>query len=408
MKKIAIFIMLVTGLIMAVGVVAGCGGNGGGEAPSAKVDKAIQKNPDIKSGRIDFEVNISGSGNLAALSGDTTAGGGSQNFSLGISGAADFDNNDPANPKAKGAVTFTGLSELIAQMGAASGDTSGFDMSSITDQIASFLKDVEFVAVDNKLYLKLAGTWYDMGDASSMGDLGGLGALGGAGGLGGSLGTSTSADTQCFENAMKDPVKISADKLFKNLSEVGSEKIEGTDTTHYKAEVDIDKAIATFSEIAKSCGQPEAAGGLEGGQAQLSQFFKATTVEMWIDKDNIMRQAKISAEIDPKAISDVGSAMGGSLGGTDTTSSSGLESLKLEASVKLSKIGESFDIQKPEGQISKIEDLLGGLTGLGGLGGTSGLGDTSGLGGLEGLEGLGGTGTDSSGFGGNDIATPSY
>jgi len=404
MKRITFLFMFVASLLLAVGVVAsGCGGSGGSsEAPNVLVDKAIQKNPDVKSGHIDYTINIEGAGDLSSLSG--SSGGGSTSFKIGMTGGADFDNSNQAAPKAKGTITFTGLTDLINQMSQSSGSTAGLDLSSMSEQISSFLKDMEFVAVDNKVYLKLAGTWYDLGDASSASsDLSGLGALGGATGMGGisSLGTTTDADTQCFENAMKDSSKFGSDKLFKNLTTVGSEKIDGTDTTHIKADVDLAKTVQTISDISKSCGQAEASGGLEGGSAQISKLFKTLTVEMWIDNDNMTRQVKITMEVDPAAVSDVASGLGGSLG-TDTTSATpGLESLKIDVSVKLSKVGEQFDIQKPSGQISKIEDLMGGLLG-------SSLGDTSGLGGLG---GLGGTSTDSgssdSGFS-TDVPTPSY
>ena len=209
-------------------------------------------------------------------------------FKIGINGGMDFDNSNQASPKAKGTVTLTGLSDLISQMSQSSGSSSGIDMSGIADQISSYLKDMEFVSVDKKVYVKLAGTWDDLGDAASASsDLGGLGALGGVsglGGVGGSTGTSTNAaDTQCIENAMKDPAKFSSDKMFKNLSEAGSEKIDGVDTTHFKADIDMDKTIATLTELGKSCGQPEAAGGLEGSTAQMSKLFKTLNVELWIE-----------------------------------------------------------------------------------------------------------------------------
>lgn len=415
MKRIIFLVMFVASLLLAAGiVVAGCGGGDGtGEAPAARIDKAIQKNPDIKSGHVDYDVNVEGAADLSSLSGSSTSSGGGSptSFKLGISGGMDFDNSDQASPKAKGTVTLTGLSDLVSQMGQTSAGSSGIDTSGMADQISSFLKDLEFVSVDKKAYVKMAGTWYDLGDAASASsDLSGLGALGGVSGLGGvgdSMGTSTNAaDTQCIENAMKDPAKFSSDKLFKNLTETGSESIDGVDTTHFKAEIDMDKTIATITEISKSCGQPEAAGGLEGSTAQMSKLFKTLNVDLWIDKDNLTRQVRITMEVDPAAVSDVASGLGSSLGGASTTSSSsGLESLKIDATVKLSRTGEQFDIQKPSGDISKIEDLLGGMMGSS-LGGASDLGDTSGLGGLSGLEG---TSTDSSGgFGiGSDIVTSS-
>jgi hypothetical protein len=77
----------------------------------------------------------------------------------------------------------------------------------------------------------------------------------------------------------------------KSVTTVGKETIRGTETTHYKAVVDINKAMA---------GKPEAVRAkLQGYQKALGAKFTDLPVEVWIDKDN--RPAKFSYTMDMPA-----------------------------------------------------------------------------------------------------------
>lgn len=357
MKKL---LAIWAGLLLAAAllVAAGCGQ----ASPGETVDKAIQTSQDVKSEHIDFDVSLEVTGDASALGPELE---GVLPLVMKVTGGVDADNTDPDNPKAKGTVSFEGMEKILSSLQQAEGTADAQTQLGL-DLIGGALSDLEFVTVDKKAYFKVAGTWYELGDASAF-DMTGLNLSG------------TDTNTQCYQDAMKDPAKFGSDKVFTNLQEVGEEKIDGTDTRHFRADIDLDKTLTALTEIARGCGDAEAAGGLEGGSTQLKSFFRTLQAEMWIDKDNNFRQVKINIEADPQALADLAASMGGSTGAT----TGGLDALKLNVTLKFSQFGAQFDITKPEGEIMNLEDLMSSS-----LGGSLGLGGTSGLEGLEGLEGL--------------------
>jgi hypothetical protein len=338
--------VLLIGFILIVAIaLGGCGQ----ESTNQTVDDAIQESQNVKSQHADFNLDLLVTGDFSSL------GPQFQNLKeirLGVAGGADVDNRDTENPKAKGNLRFEGLQQLLGSLIPPEGADAQTQMG--INLLGSLLSDVEFVVVDKRAYVRLAGTWYDAGDASSLSE------LGGGLNLGGLNPGEAGANAQCYQDAMRDPSRFGADKLFSNLQEVGEETIDGADTRHLTADVDLDKTLTAAAEIARSCGDAEAAGGIEGGKQELISIFRTLAVEMWIDNDNNFRQVKLSIEIDGKAIN-------------------------LDANVKLSRFNEEFGITKPEGNIQKLEDLLGGLgSSLGVPGGTSAPGGMSGLEGLAG------------------------
>ena len=52
-----------------------------------------------------------------------------------------------------------------------------------------------------------------------------------------------------------------------DIQEADEEKINGTDTRHLKANLDIDKTLTEMASILRDCGGAESAGGLEAARA---------------------------------------------------------------------------------------------------------------------------------------------
>jgi hypothetical protein len=367
-------VALLAALLFSTVIASGCGS----EDPSQKIDKAITKSGDIKSGHVDYDLKIDVKGDASALGSEFE---GLLPLSLGVKGGVDFAKKDNDKVAAKGNVQIEGLDQIMQSLAASQGSTDATTTLGV-GMISSFLSDLQFVIIDKTLYLKLAGSWYKT-DASSVGDMADLS---------GAAANAGDVDTACMQNAMKDSSKFGAAKIMSNIQEVGKETINGTDTTHIKAELNLDGALTATADAMRSCGDSEAAGSLEAGKTELNSMFKTKSIEMWIDGDNNMVRVKVDVQLDPKAISDLAGSMAG---GTSTTDgASGLDSIGVSMTLTMSKINESMDIQKPEGNIMDLEDLFGSSLGSDLLGGS----DISGLEGLEGLDsGTSTTGTSTSG-----------
>ncbi|MHB1391441.1 MAG: hypothetical protein ACYCXF_09510 [Thermoleophilia bacterium] len=361
MKKLMV---LLFSLMLVVGIVAvtGCGSSA---PPSDTVDKALTQAQSFTSEHVDYEVNLGIKGDLSSLGAQFSSLG---DLNFAVKGGADIDNRNADSPKAQGTLAVTGLDEIMKGLAGAGGaSATATQTQKSLSLIAGYLSDMQFVVVDKTAYAKMAGSWYNMGNTSSLSSLGST--------TGVDL-SSTASNSKCYKDAMKDTSKFGSDKIMKNLSEVGSENVDGTDTTHFKADIDLSKTLTALADIARGCGNSQGAGGLEGGQQQLTSMFRTFTMEMWVDKDNNMRQVKINMDIDGKAIGNAASSMTGS-----TTTTGGLDSITIDITARFSRFGEDFSIAKPEGTILKLQDLLG----------SSGLGSS--LGGLSGLSGPSGTST---------------
>jgi hypothetical protein len=371
MKKL---LMAWAGLMLVAALVAfGCGN----PSPSETINDAMTKSQDVKSEHVDFDVNLKVSGDASALGAELA---GILPLDLNFSGGADIDNNDPESPKAQGNLKLEGINDLLSSLAGASGESDAETQMGL-NLIGGMISEIDFVLVDQTAYAKLAGSWYNLGDASEITDVAGMSGI--------NLDTS-GGDTKCLEDAMKDPSKFGADQVFSNISEESGEQIDGTDTRHFTADVDIDKTVNSLAAISRDCGNAEAAGGLEGGAGEITGLFRTLSVDMWIDKDNNLRQVKVTVDVDPQAVSDLAGSFTG-----DSGDSFSLDELLLTATVKFSQFGASFDISKPSGTIMDINDVLGGTS----LGSDLGI-DMSGL---EGLEGTGGTSTT----GGSSTSTTS-
>ncbi|MHB8159516.1 MAG: LolA-like protein [Thermoleophilia bacterium] len=360
MKKVvalALGAALLAALLFSMLVVVGCGSQ---ESPSALIDKSMQKSKDTKTKHLDYDVKLDIKGDASALGPELK---GMLPFSLGISGGVDIDNRSD-KAKAQGNIKFSGLDKIFQALG---GSESGLDAQTTlgVSMVGSLLSDMEFKLLDEKMYLKMGGSWYET-DASSAGS---------AAGVGGLTSGVSGMDQGCIQSAIQDPNKFGSGKIMTDIQEVGDEKINGTDTRHLKANLDLDKTLTEMANILRECGDAESAGGLESGKAELSKMFKSKSIEMWIDKDANLLQVKVDVELDPAAISETA----GALSGADTSSASGLESIAISLKLTISDLNKEMNISKPDGNILKLEDLFGG-SGLGSsiLGGGSGTSTTGG------------------------------
>lgn len=355
MKKVvalALGAVLLAALLFSMLAVVGCGST---ESPADLIDKSIQKSKDNKTMHVDYDVKLDIKGDASALGPELE---GMLPFSLGINGGVDIDDRaDKA--KAQGNIKFEGLDKVIQGLASSQGSldaqsTLGMDM------ISSSLADMQFILLDEKMYIKMGGSWYEA-DASSAGDVAGVGGL--------TSGTSN-IDQNCIQNAVQDPNKFGSGKIMTDIQEVGEEKINGTDTRHLKANLDLDKTMTEMASILRDCGGAESAGGLESGKSELSKMVKSKSIEMWIDKDGNLLQVKVDLELDPAAISETA----GGLTGADTSAASGLESIALSMKLTISDLNKDMNISKPEGNILKLEDLFGSI--LGGSSSSSGTSTT--------------------------------
>lgn len=374
MKKqvsLALGVLLITALLFT-SLMSGCGGTS--ETPTEKIDKSIQKQGEVKKVHVDYDMNVKIEGDDAALGAEFE---GLLPFELGIKGAADVDSSSD-KAKAKGNITLTGLSDIFESLAGASGDMDA-ETTLALGMVSSMFENMEFVLLDETLYIQLAGTWYET-DAASAGSATGLGSD--------VAENSTDIDQDCIEKAATDPNKFGATKIMTDVVEVGTEQVNGTETKHYKANLDLDKALTEMSTVMRDCGSDEGAGALETTKSELNKMFEKKEIEMWIDKDNNMVQLKVTVELDPAAIADTADEFG-----SDSASSGaeGLDSIIVTLNLKMSNINQDFDVTKPSGTILPLEDLLGSMGGLDSLGGTSGLDD------LGGTSTTGGTSTSRTG-----------
>lgn len=351
-------------MVMLVAMVAsGCGGTTA-QSPSEKIDSSIQKQKDIKSVHVDYDLQMEIKGDATAL-GEEFAG--LMPFALGVKGGADVDNKGD-KVKAKGNITLVGLEEIISGLADSSGEMDAETMLGL-GMISSMFADMQFVLLDEKLYINLAGTWYET-DASSAGDVTGMSDV---------TDSADKIDQKCIENAMTDTSKFGANMIMTEITEVGSEKVNEVDTKHYRANLDLDKALTQLSTVMTDCGSAESADALETSKSELNKMLKKKEIDMWIDNDNNLVGLKITVELDPAAIADTADTLGSDTAGAGAE---GLESIMISMDLKMSNFNQDMDISKPSGTIMPMEDLLGGLGGSD-LFGTDSLGGTSTTGGTS-------------------------
>jgi hypothetical protein len=155
----------------------------------------------------------------------------------------------------------------------------------------------------------------------------------------------------------------------------GDESVNGTDSTHVQADVDVQKMITDFN---KTIGQAGGAMGQNTPQQltpaqiqQVADVVKNPKLDVYVGKDDD-KIRRLSVVIDFEIPSDQRAKFQGAEGGTFTFS------------IDFAKVGEKQTVTAPANPkpISELQQQLGGLAGgLGGLGGSGSSGGSGGSGG---------------------------
>jgi hypothetical protein len=176
-----------------------------------------------------------------------------------------------------------------------------------------------------------------------------------------------------------------------NPQDKGTESVNGTDTTHVQAGVDVTKMVTDFN---KTIAQ---AGGAMGANApaqltpdqisKIAQVVKDPKLDIYVGKsDSTIRRLSVSVGFDIPSASRA--QFQGASGGT------------LSFSIDFAKVGQTQTITAPANArpIAELQQQLGGLGGgLGGLGGSGSSGSGSSGSGSSGSGGSGGSGSGGSG-----------
>jgi hypothetical protein len=156
----------------------------------------------------------------------------------------------------------------------------------------------------------------------------------------------------------------------KDPTEEGSENVNGVDTTHVKASVDIGRMFSDFNKTIQKAGSMSTSAPQQLSPATIQKIqdvVKNPKFDIYVGKsDNKIR--RLSVSVDFQIPSDQQAKFRGAQGGT------------LSFSVDFAKVGEKQTITPPTGArpISELQQQLGGLGGgLGGLGGSGSSGSGS-------------------------------
>lgn len=357
MKRIA---SLLTGISLVFAMVVALGGCGESKPSMTEVlDSSSKKMKEVKTARIDYDLDITMSGDFAGMSSGMTTGmmgtneamSSAMELSFGVSGSMDVDSTDPANTKARGNIELEGMEEMAEQLGALD-SASGAEATAGMDMITDMFAGMEMIIIGDKAYLKIQDTWYetDAGSASSLAN------------VGASPGALTGSESDCVQKESAAPDHFLFSGILENVQELSEEKIDGTDTRHFKATLDTGKLIDEMVEVLRDCNESESATALEESKSEMTDLFQTFEIELWVDKDNYTRQMRINLDMDLEELA----AAGGSA--IDAGQAEALQDsqLKITGTIKLSNFGQQVDIQAPANP-QPLENLVGNLMGLGGL-----------------------------------------
>jgi hypothetical protein len=319
--------------ILSLAVVAGCGGGGGGSSQDARalIDKAFKSPISSADMTLNIQAKVNGVAQL------------SQPISLKVAG--------PYQSNGKGKLPSFNWQVSISGGGQA---FSGGVISTGDDAFVNF-----------------QGTNYEVGKAQVAKVNQQLGQQTGSG------------------KTLKD-FGIDPQAWVQSPQDKGDENVNGVDTTHVSAGVDVTKMISDFNKTIQQ------AGGAMGASApsqltptqiaEISQVVKDPKFDIYVGKsDNKIRRLAVS--VDFSIPSSAQSQFQGASGGT------------LNFSIDFAKVGESKTITPPADSrpISELQQQLGGLGGgLGGIGGSGSSGSGS----------SGGSGSGGSGSGGSGGSNP--
>ncbi|MEX0990942.1 MAG: hypothetical protein WD004_01540 [Actinomycetota bacterium] len=129
-----------------------------------------------------------------------------------------------------------------------------------------------------------------------------------------------------------------------DLQDMGTETIDGVETTHYAGTVDLQKAMEQVPESERA----ELEQSYAGLEAQLGGF--TMPFDVWVDGDGLVRRVAFTFDL---------SNLGGELAATPVP---GMQDLKMVMTMDLYDYGVPVDIQiPPADQVSDIGDMGGGF-----------------------------------------------
>ena len=249
----ALFAALVA--LLAV-VAAGCGGSAVALPELTSFDTIARKSSTADSARFDLKVEMALPGTAKALSFDAEGG---------------FD-----TPARRAQLTFdlSSLAELFKSFGSSFGGTVKGDLGSPEDWKLEVIQDGDTVYVRFPLIAKdlPAGKTWIKGDAKdlSQGQMSQFGSLAGT-------------DPRDVFGLLK--------AVSGSIEAVGTEKIRGVETSHYRATIDLAKVEQLVPEA-----QRQSLGGLDQSAKQAG--LTGLPLEIWIDSDQRVR--KLSIDLDAK------------------------------------------------------------------------------------------------------------
>jgi hypothetical protein len=366
-------------LVAPVALVACGGDDGGDEDPEQVLRDTFGNDEQVSSGTIDITIDGSVEG--------TQAGSGEAS----LSGSFQGDESDP--------MAFPQFDLTASLSGEAAGTSASFEGG--------------LTATEDNMYIEYQGQTYEVGTElfSAFTDSYEQAVATAAAGATGEEGaTSASFDEQCatlLEQVGGNTDACDTIDVFSwfELSNEGTEDVEGTESIHIHGDVDLGAMIDNVNAAIEASEIPGAETITEEEKAQAEEALSELSFDVYSSsEDNLLTGFDIDATIDAAAIPDA--------------STSGVESVTAGLGTRLGSINEDQTIEAPadaqpiddllsqfglsaedlEAQLGQVSQLgLGGVpsTDFGGsdLGGSDlGGGDDLGLGGSGGGGGGGGTG----------------
>ncbi|MHB8859047.1 MAG: LolA-like protein [Thermoleophilia bacterium] len=325
-------------LVAAIVVIAGLGSYA--LAQSGDSGQAPATQSDGTSRHVDYDVNLQVAGDLSAVNPKLQ---GILPLNLEATGSADVQKGD-SGPQVQGNLQLSGVDAIVQKLTAGNG---GGGNAALGGLVNGALSDLQFVAVDKDVYVKLGGAWYDTGSLE-----GHHGQKPDAENSGGASKPDKAAIAAAFPGGPK--------ALLKDVKTVGQENIDGVTATHTSATVDVDKALTEASTAARNAGKTAEADRLDAARAQIESAVKQVNLDWWIDGSGNLVQARAAVEINPSSLAGLVPQKAGSTDSARIDSVlKGITSVKLDATVKFSHFGESFQIARPDGTITPLKDLIG-------------------------------------------------
>lgn len=266
--------------VVAVALLGACGPQGSEASAQERVAQAAAATQEAGSAKMAMEMKMSG---------------GAQEMTINAEGAFEFESQ-------RGSMTMD-LGALGAQMG-------GGKIEMITDGTILYMK------MPNAAAMGVTTPWVKM-DLEKMGGAAGMGQLS-------QLNNNDPSRTLDMLRGVSDDVE-----------EVGTEDVRGTSTTHYKATIDLEKALAETPED-----------GREALQQQVQTLGTTTLpVDVWIDDEGLLRRQEVTMDL---SNADTGGAPAGA---TPTSMFMRMEMFDFGAEVNVEP--------PPANQVTDIADMPG-------------------------------------------------